>query len=75
MDIPTTLIGALALGFALFTLALRVTNPAKLKKHERLQAVLGDKGGTIVHGVFYIGLPLAFGGFCLVSAFRGIALF
>ncbi len=75
MDMSTTIIGVLALGFALFTLALRVANPARLKKHERLQAVLGEKGGTVVHALFYIALPMAFGGFCLIAAMRGVALF
>ncbi len=75
MDYPTTIIGLLALGFALFTLTLRLTNPTRLRKLEPLRAQLGKTAGTIVHEVFYIVLPLSFGGFCLFSGYKGVALF
>jgi hypothetical protein len=75
MDYPTTIIGVMALGFALFTFTLRVTNPTRLKRLQTLKERLGKIAGSVVHEVFYIALPLGFGGFCLVSSYKGMPLF
>jgi len=74
MDNPALLIGALALSFALYTLALRLISPARLGKLALMQEKFGRTQGNIMHSFFYIAIPLLYGSFCLFRAAQGLSI-
>jgi hypothetical protein len=71
MDISAAIIGSLALGFGLVTLAMRLFNPAKLGKLQPMKERFGETAGNVAHAFFYIALPSVYGVFCLIQSYLG----
>jgi hypothetical protein len=64
------LLGMAALGYGLYTVYLRATNPGKLGKLEAMKEQWGPRAGTLAHLVAYSLIPIGLGIILLV---RGLA--
>ena len=60
-------LGLFAIGFGLFTVYLRFTDPSKLGKLEAMQEQWGETAGTAVHWLAYTIVPLVAGVVFLVK--------
>ncbi|MBN2442302.1 MAG: hypothetical protein JXJ04_13190 [Spirochaetales bacterium] len=69
MNIWKMTIGFIVFGYGIFTLIVRIINPAQFRKLKALQMTMGKKTGMIIHIIGYTILPLIFGG---VFMFAGI---
>lgn len=61
MDYPSLVIGIFALGFGLYTLILRMTDPSKFGKLQAMKKLYGETAGNVVHIIAYTLLPLLIG--------------
>ena len=75
MDITTLVIGIAAIAYSMFTIYARLNKPGLLGKLQHMQKAFGETTGTIIHVVAYTIAPLVFGGYAVLLAIQGHALF
>lgn len=75
MDPVTTLLGAAAIIFGVYTLYVRSTDPAKLGKLRAMKKQFGDSTGNVIHFVAYSLVPIAAGIVFLVTGLGGGSIF
>lgn len=68
-------IGALAIGYGIFTLYTRIRSPERLSKLASMKRVYGNKAGEIVHVIFYTIIPIVFGLILLISGILNANVF
>jgi hypothetical protein len=66
-------LGVFAIGFGLFTLFVRVTNPSKFGKLEAMKKQWGDAAGNAIHLISYIIMPILAGVALLIAGVMGIS--
>jgi hypothetical protein len=76
VDIVTILVGALAIGYGLFVLVLRLKgHDDKFRKLAPMRKFWGPKLGSSIHYVSYAGLPIVLGTALIVAGAMGISVF
>lgn len=75
MEPVTTLIGAAALCFGIFTIYLRIQDPSKFKKLEAMKNQFGESAGLAIHFVAYSLIPIIAGIFFLIAGLQGKSVF
>ena len=75
MNPITTLIGAAALLYGIYTFYLRATNPAKFGKLEAMKEQWGETAGYAIHVLAYSIVPILFGVVMLMRGLEGGSLF
>ena len=61
MNYISIIIGALFIGYGIFSGIMRVKNPSYFKKLEPMKRAYGERAGNIVHFVGYVLIPIIFG--------------
>jgi hypothetical protein len=76
MNTVTIVVGALAVGYGLFVLVLRLKgNDEKFRKLAPMRRFWGPKLGSAIHYVGYVGLPIVLGAVLIVAGVKGINVF
>lgn len=68
-------VGFLALGYGVYSLYVRITDPERIGKLASMKRVYGAKAGAVIHLVMYSIIPIAFGLVLIASGFFGIDIF
>lgn len=75
MDPLTVGIGALAIGYGLYTAWARKTKPGQFSKLEAMKRAYGDTAGMAIHVVAYTVVPVVAGAVFLYQGLNGVSLF
>lgn len=75
MNPVTVLIGVAAIGFGVYTLYLRSTDPANFGKLTAMKEKFGESTGSLIHLVAYSIVPIVVGVVFLLMGLRGGSLF
>ena len=75
MNLITTLLGAAALLYGLYSLFVRMTHPAKFGKLEAMKQFWGERLGGAIHFVAYTLVPIAAGVALIIAGLRGVTIF
>jgi hypothetical protein len=75
MNIPTIIIGVVALLIGISTTYLRTTKSDKLVKLKAIQEKFGEQRGALIHLVFYSIIPIIFGIIMVLTGMRGVSFF
>ena len=68
-------VGLLALGYGVYSLYVRITDPERIGKLASMKRVYGAKAGSAIHLAMYSIIPIAFGLVLIASGFLGINIF
>lgn len=75
MNTGTVICGALFIFYGTLVLFFRLTGrEEKLKKLAFMKEKLGERAAGIVHGIFYIVLPMVLGGVIVFLGLKGLNL-
>ena len=75
MNVPTLIVGVLALGYGIGTVCVRVCRPDAFGKLRAMKAAYGETAGNAVHIVAYSVVPAAVGCVLLYFGFTGVSIF
>jgi hypothetical protein len=75
MNIITLALGIIFFGFGVFSIILRIKSPEKFGKLEAMKNKFGDRGGIVIHIIFYSVLPILAGIVFIVCGILGIRIF
>jgi hypothetical protein len=71
---PTNLaLGVFAIGFGLFTLVIRATNPSWFGKLAAMKQQWGDAAGNAIHLIAYTIVPILVGVALIVASVKGVS--
>lgn len=75
MNFITMAVGALALGYGIFSGIMRKINPSSFKKLEPMKRRYGEKAGSVIHFIGYVAVPILFGIVAIISGYHGKNIF
>jgi hypothetical protein len=75
MNIITLVLGIVFFGYGVFSIILRIKSPEKFGKLETMKNRFGDKGGMVIHIIFYSILPIIVGIVFIVCGILGVKIF
>ncbi len=64
------LLGIGAIGYGLFTIYVRFTDPSKLGKLDAMKKQWGNSAGTAIHWIGYTVAPIVVGAILIVTALK-----
>ena len=75
MEPVTVGIGALAIGYGIFSGVMRFVKPSMFKKLEPMREKFGTVAGNAIHFVAYVIVPVGFGITMVIAGLNGVSYF